>query len=85
MILLHIKKSVKDPKVPVGNKFLSLLLLNSLMRSKNKQFLGYVDGYVLDRLKAFAKNHQKFKGLNEYCDGDISKDPEAAKFYHLLA
>jgi hypothetical protein len=84
MILSHIKTTVKNPNVVVGNKFLALMLLNSLMRTKNKQFLGYIDEYFLPRLMKIAKENKDYKGLNAFCQGDISNSREAHKFYHLL-
>jgi hypothetical protein len=75
---------MKNKEVEVGNKFLALMLLNSLMRTKDKEFLQCVSDYFLDRLKYFAKENKDYKGLQEYSTKNISKSREAAKFYYLL-
>lgn len=84
MIVFKLKQKIKDKKEKVGNKFLALMLLNSLMRTEDKPFLDEVSSSVLKRLKLMAKNNQNHKGLNEFTDGDLSKSEEAKKFYYLL-
>lgn len=75
---------MKNKKIDVGNKFLALMLLNSLMRSKDKVFLECISDYFLDRLKKIAKNNKNYAGLQEFSEKDISKSREAQKFYYLL-
>lgn len=86
MIVYVIKGLMKSPKESVGNKFLALMLLNSLMRTKDKEFLELVGNHMLDRLKKIAEKPTKFEGLKEFTDPktDLTKSREAQKFYYLL-
>ena len=60
------------------------MLLNSLMRTKDKVFLEIISETKLKRLKLMAQNHKNFNGLKNFTEGDISKSKEAEKFYYLL-
>ena len=76
---------MKNKTLDVGNKFLALMLLNSLMRTQDKPFLECFDKYFLDRLRKIAKDNKNFDGLQEFSNKPLNKSREAHKFYYLLA
>lgn len=86
MVIAVIKSLMKSPKEPVGNKFLGLMFLNTLMRTKDKEFLGLVSDHILDRLKKIAERPKNCEGLKEFTDPktNLAKSREAQKFYQLL-
>ena len=75
-------KKVKDRHT--GDKFLSLILMNSLMKTKNKEFLDAVEKKMLKRLSIVAtKDRKTLKHILDYSNPKL-KDPMAAKKFHTL-
>lgn len=83
MLVSYIKMIIKDKERIVGDKFLALVMLNSLMRSKNIEFLSLVDKKLSQRLYMIHATEKKL-GINEYSNEKVKDKPAAMRFHHLL-
>ena len=67
-----------------GDKFLALVLLNSLMRTMSKKLLDAIDKKVLQRLYLIAAKDKKTRtAILDYSEPKL-KDKEAAGKFHTL-
>jgi hypothetical protein len=66
-----------------GDKFLALILLNSLMRTKSKSFLKVFEEKMLQRLYIITTKKGKHEAILEYTN-ESPPDKEAAQKFHKL-
>lgn len=67
-----------------GDKFLALIIMNSLMRTKNKDYITVVDKKILQRLYVIAAGSKGPNGILSYSDKKFQDKEAAAKFNLLL-
>lgn len=78
----YIKGYIKSPKPSGRNKFLALLLLKDLMKTKKKSIVNYNNKKFLSRLFILANSNLKEKVLQTFNPKVNLEDSK--KFYHLL-
>ena len=83
MIIAYLKSIIKVKNKPTGDKFLALILLNSLMRTKNVDFLKKFEEKILQRLYIIVTKKGKELAILEYSDLHL-KDKQAAQKFHKL-
>ena len=84
MVVAYLKSIIKLKTRPTGDKFLALVLLNSLMRSKSPGFLKLFEEKVLQRLYIIATKRGKDLAILEYSDPRLRDKTAAQKFHKLL-
>lgn len=83
MIIAYLKSIIKVKERGTGDKFLALILLNSLMRTKSKTFLKIFEEKMLQRLYIITTKKGKEEAILEYTN-ESPKNKEAAQKFHKL-
>ena len=84
MIIAYLKSIIKIKNKSTGDKFLALILLNSLMRSKNLPFLKIFEEKMLQRLYIIMTKRGKEPAILEYSESKLQDKQAAQKFHKLL-
>lgn len=84
MIVAYLKSIIKLKNKSTGDKFLALILLNSLMRTKNAAFLKIFEEKMLRRLYIIHTKKTKDPAILEYSDPKFKDKQAAHKFHKLL-
>lgn len=84
MIVAYLKSILKVKERSTGDKFLALILLNSLMRTKNAAFLKIFDEKLLQRLYIIQTKRGKVPAILEYSNPNLQDNQAAQKFHKLL-
>jgi hypothetical protein len=83
ILVSYLKSIIKSKERIVGDKFLALVMINSLMRSKDSEFLSIVDKKLLQRLYIISATEKKL-GILEYSKETVKDKPAAMRFHRLL-
>lgn len=84
LLVIYLKTIFKDPSQSVGNKFLALVLLNSLMRTRNQFLLSAVEAKLLRRLYIIISSQKGNKRGNDFSQTRSIDRKCAEMFQHLL-
>lgn len=84
LLVIYLKSIFKNEGIHMGNKFLGLVLLNSLMRTHNQFLLNAVEVKLLRRLYIMASSHNANKRTPRYSQLKATEKKCAEMFHHLL-
>ena len=83
LLVTYLKTIIKNKERIVGDKFLALMMINSLMRTKDSEFLSIVDKKLVPRLYIICVNEKKL-GIMDYSNEKVKDRPAAMRFHRLL-
>lgn len=83
-MVAYLKSIIKVKTRSTGDKFLTLILLNSLMRTKNQEFLKVFEEKILQRLYIIVTKRGKELAILEYSNPKLRDKSAAQKFHKLL-
>ena len=84
LMVMYLKALIKDLSKGTGDKFLCLMVLNSLMRSNHQGLLQALEVKLLRRLYIILSPQNRQRGIGEYSSTDFYDKQAAKMFYQLL-